>query len=292
MSSADLAASDEALKPLLHMIKDCDASNISTIRTLILKAFTDPEIFAGFDEIKLLVKDALASAPGGEALLRSLDLFSYGVYRDYMSDTSQYVALTDSQVNKLKLLTVVSLVQQSCGSTSLGTIPYATVAQELGITADDLETLRQVEEVIIACIYAGIVNGKLCQKTKILTVSSVDGPPCHARDVPPSQVSVMLETLRGLQQNLDAAVSAMEVEKTDIQGRRDAALQAWKDIKNPDSKKSADKPSSGGWPTNSNSVRMPETNRSTSASSSSTARRQTKRSRGGFGGSIEPFGRF
>ena len=191
-----MTSNSSALTSILQMIQECDSSNISMIRTLVFKAFSSPDIFCGFDQIKAAVQPALASAPDGDAILRTLDLFSYGTYKE-ASNMQQ--TLTDAQLLKLRMLTIVTLVERACLDAH-GVVPYSTVAQELSLEVDTLESNRQVEELMIACIYAGIVNGKLCQKTRSLVVSSTDGPPCRPRDV--QNVASMLESLKAMQQNL------------------------------------------------------------------------------------------
>lgn len=219
-----------ALNSILQMCKDCDQSNISTIRTLILQAFTSPDIYAGFDQIKAAVQPALASAPDGETILRTLDLFSYGTYKDIAgaSAAGSILTLTDAQMNKMRMLTILSLVEAACTEGN-GILPYANVAQELSLPTDTLESNRQVEELIIACIYAGIVHGKLCQKTRSLILSSGGGPPCRPRDV--QNVSNMLESFKSLQQNLISTVMSMEAEKSTVEKRREAEQQFLKKLK-------------------------------------------------------------
>lgn len=226
----DSRNTDAALKPLLHMCKDCDPSNVSTIRTLILTAMTSSDIYSGFDQIKAAVN--LSSAPDGEALSRSLDLFSYGTYKDYVGG-GRFMNLTDAQIQKLKMLTIVTLVERACIESS-GVLPYSTIADELGLPEDDLESLREVEEMVIACIYAGIVNGKLCQQSKSLVVSSEHGPPCRPRDVP--NVSNMLVTLKALQQNLKDCTVTLDRNKKNVQSLReqyDALMKRSKDAQKP-----------------------------------------------------------
>ena len=276
-----------ALVSILQMCKECDPSNISTIHTLILKAFTSPEIFCGFDEIKQAVQPALSSAPDGETLLRTLDLFSYGTFEDYSS--GGFMALTDAQVRKLKMLTVVTLVERAC-TESIGVLPYSIVAQELSLAADSAESLRQVEEIIIACIYAGLVNGKLCQKSASLIVSSDNGPPCFPRDV--QHVSSMLETLKALQKNLESTVMSMEADKKDVLKRREANEEFLKRAKEAagGGLKTRATSSAAAWTAGGNAS---SSNREMAAQRSSAVRRQGKRSRGGPGGPAmgDPFPR-
>jgi hypothetical protein len=190
---------------------------------------TSPDIFSGFDQIKAAV--ALSSAPDGEALSRTLDLFSYGTYKDYVG--GGFMNLTDAQIQKLKMLTILTLVERACIENN-GVLPYSTVADELGLPEDSLDSLREVEKMVIACIYAGIVNGKLCQQSKSLVVSSEHGPPCRPRDVP--NVSSMLVTLKALQQNLEDSMVTLEGNKKNVQNCReqcDALIKRSKDSQKP-----------------------------------------------------------
>jgi COP9 signalosome complex subunit 7 len=222
------------------MCKDCDPSNVSTIRTLILKAMTSPDIFSGFDQIKAAV--ALSSAPDGEALSRALDLFSYGTYKDYVE--GGFMNLTPAQIQKLKMLTVVTLVEGACIENN-GILPYSTIADVLGLPEDSLDSLREVEEMVSACIYAGIVNGKLCQQSKSLVVSSERGPPCCPRDVP--NVSNMLVSLKAFKLNLQDTMTTLEGNKKDVQNRKEqyaALLKRSKDYQKPKARAAS---SRGGW---------------------------------------------
>jgi hypothetical protein len=254
-----------SLISILQMIHDCDSSSISTIRTLVFKAFSSPDIFCGFDQIKAAVQPALTSAPDGDTILRTLDLFSYGTYKD-ASNMQQ--TLTDAQLLKLRMLTVVTLVERACLEAH-GIVPYSTVAQELSLEVDTLESNRQIEELMIACIYAGIINGKLCQKTRSLVLSSTDGPPCRPRDV--QNVSSMLKSLKTIQQNLFSTATSMELEKVNVEKRREVHTEFLKRAK---------EASASG-----RSTRAAGIPRGRSAAASSSMRRQAgKRSRGGPSG--------
>lgn len=235
-----------ALASILQMIKECD--DISTIRTLILQSFTSPEIFAGFDQIKLAVQPALAAAPDGDVILRTLDLFSYGTYKDV--STGNFMTLTDAQMLKLRMLTVLTLVERACCTQAGngGVVPYATVTQELSLPPDTLETNREVEELMIACIYAGIVHGKLCQKTRSLVVSSddADGPCCRPRDV--HNVSNMLSSLRELQKNLIGTAMSMEAEKENVEKRAEFMKRAKEAASAGNGRSTRAAAAAAGWP--------------------------------------------
>jgi hypothetical protein len=99
--------------------------NPSFIQSIILKILSDTNIYTGFSQVAtlpLIQKTLQESSAIGKSLLRTLDLFAYGTYLDYSraggtaADNSDYVKLNDGQLLKLKLLTVVSIVEQSIGS--------------------------------------------------------------------------------------------------------------------------------------------------------------------------------
>lgn len=226
-----LINSDEALKPILELAQESANSNISTIRTVVLKSLSDPRIFCGFDEIKQVLQPALTSlgTAEGDTILRTLDLFSYGNYSDYTkAPTGYYLALSDTQVFKLRQLTVLTMVQQACSSSGITrkgcVVPYQTLARELGFSdATDEAVLRQVEEVVLTCVYARVLAGQLCQKSAALFVTSRNGPPCHPRDVPLSHGSAMLDILKHFHQTkLVQAISAQDQIQQTVQVQLDA----------------------------------------------------------------------
>lgn len=53
-----------------------------------------------------------------------------------------------------------------------------------------ISSVREVEDLLIRCIYGGLLNGKLDQQLKQLDVHT-----CIGRDIHPSEIATMLETL-------------------------------------------------------------------------------------------------
>jgi len=109
----------------------------------------------------------------------ALTLFAYGTYRQYKDNSKNYPELAEPLIKKLRQLTVVSIasVQKS--------IPYPTLLQELG-----LEQVRDLEDLIIDCVYAGIIKGKLDQHEQRFQVDWAIG-----RDIRPGQVEDMVKVL-------------------------------------------------------------------------------------------------
>lgn len=75
---------------------------------------------------------------------KSLNLFAYGTYKDYLENKADYLELTPAQCKKLQHLTIATLAtQEKC-------IPYSVLLDEL-----DIKNVRDLEDLIIEAIYAG-----------------------------------------------------------------------------------------------------------------------------------------
>jgi len=109
----------------------------------------------------------------------ALTLFAYGTYKQYKENQKTYPELAEPLIKKLRQLSVVSIasVQKS--------IPYPTLLQELG-----LDHVRDLEDLIIDCMYAGIIKGKLDQHEQRFQVDWAIG-----RDIRPGQVEEMVKVL-------------------------------------------------------------------------------------------------
>jgi hypothetical protein len=92
---------------------------------------------------------------------------------------TQLPKLSEAQATKLKMLSVVTL------STKSKIISYDALMREL-----EISSVREVEDLLIRCIYGGLLEGKLDQQLKQLSVHT-----CAGRDIHPAEISAMLETL-------------------------------------------------------------------------------------------------
>jgi hypothetical protein len=79
-------------------------------------------------------------------------------------------------------------------------LPYAELQAAL-----DVPTLAALERLLVSCIYAGLVQGKLDQRTSSLEVSSAVG-----RDITPEQLPALAERLRQWQASVQDAIAALE----------------------------------------------------------------------------------
>lgn len=124
--------------------------------------------------------------------MSTVKLFAFGTIRDYaeLKDKDAVWTLTDAQLEKLRMLSVVSIARstQIRSETSSDqakakhyysslSIPYAQLAIELQIISegtqfDDKLHTRPLEDVLIQCVYSNIIAGKLDQASKAFIVES------------------------------------------------------------------------------------------------------------------------
>jgi len=239
------------LLPFLQAAEESTKSNIATIRSIVMKLLSEPNIFAGYDQIKAILQPTLLSATTataagseGDKLLQSLDLFSYGTYTDYLNNPLLYLDLTGAQVQKLRQLSVLTVVQQGCTSglpdrkDGIAMIPYKDfeVALQLPTTAaaaaegaaTESTRAREVEDMLVSCLCMGVFRGKLCQQSRSLHLS-----PRHTirpRDVPVSQIAVMVEQIRKMQSLLQNATLGLDARKEQVNDESKRMAAFWKQV--------------------------------------------------------------
>lgn len=79
-----------------------------------------------------------------DSYLNALNLFAFGTYRQYLERKDAVIELTDVMKKKLKHLTIITMaVQNKC-------LAYSDLLEQL-----DISCVRELEDLIIAAIYAG-----------------------------------------------------------------------------------------------------------------------------------------
>ncbi|KAJ8603080.1 hypothetical protein CTAYLR_006681 [Chrysophaeum taylorii] len=122
-----------------------------------------------------------------------LELFAYGRYSQYRS-TEGLPELNPQQTLKLRQLSIVSIARER------EVVPYALLHDEL-----DVADVRNLEDVIIETIYAGLVSGKMDQKSKLFRVARA-----AARDVAVEDVPAMAAKLKQWAETADKLVAALD----------------------------------------------------------------------------------
>jgi COP9 signalosome complex subunit 7 len=147
--------STAAAEQFLLLAKSVRGSSGANLVTRVLE---HPDIY-GFDEFLRLDSLKNSLKQDHPLLLSTLELFAYGTLSDYESHRSRFIPLSSSAHRKLKLLTLATLAVHA------RILPYGLLLKELQI-----ESVRELEDLIIDGIYAQIIRGKLDQLNSRLNV--------------------------------------------------------------------------------------------------------------------------
>jgi COP9 signalosome complex subunit 7 len=111
--------------------------------------------------------------------LALLQLFAYGTYTEYLTNKSDFPPLSELNVQKLRQLSIVTLAVKS------KRLKYDMLMEKL-----EVKDVRSLEDLVIGCVYAGILEAKLDQKQKEVLVNGAIG-----RDLPPGGLADMIGKL-------------------------------------------------------------------------------------------------
>jgi len=163
------------------------------VAAIILQALQNPNTFVFAELLEVPSVQQLSSGENQQSFA-TLELFAYGTFASYRENTSKYIELSPVLVKKLKQLSVVSIaaVQKS--------IPYSVLLHELA-----LENVRELEDLIIDCMYANIIKGKLDQNEQRFQVDWAMG-----RDIRPGQIEDMIRTLTAWSDKSETLMKAIQ----------------------------------------------------------------------------------
>ncbi|TGO65433.1 hypothetical protein BCON_0002g00150 [Botryotinia convoluta] len=202
-----------ALEPFLALTKSATSPRAAI--DLITRATDAPGTYI-FTELLLTPQiQALSTAPPEQAAYLSLlKIFSYGTYADYTSDPS-LPTLSAAQTLKLRQLSFLTLAKNPADLT------YPKLQSALA-----LSTPRELEDLVISAIYAGLITCTLDPYNQTVLVSSVS----PLRDLPHSTIPSMLSTLSAWSARCTTTLSSLESQiasiKADAQ-RRHRDEQDW-----------------------------------------------------------------
>ena len=150
MSSDDATAE---LKPFLLLAKSAKGAAAASLISQVLE---HPSVFV-FGELLDVsgVKDLEGSPSAGS--LELLRIFAYGTWSDYKERQAQLPALNEAQAAKLKKLTVVALAAQT-----------KVLEYDVLMRGVELRGVRELEDLIIECIYTGLLQGRLDQQVRFV----------------------------------------------------------------------------------------------------------------------------
>jgi len=193
----DSTSSSAALEGFVTLAQQPSTTGVAC-KMLIEQVLKHPQIYV-FGE--LLTEPNVLDLDNRAEFKPHLDLlriFAYGTWSDYKVKAEVLnIKLTPVMITKLKQLTVVTFASKH------KTLPYGLLLKEL-----ELSNIRELEDMIIECVYQGLVSGRLDQKKAAFEVSSSIG-----RDIGPNDVNFMINVLqkwlsssRGVQAQLEGKI--------------------------------------------------------------------------------------
>nr|XP_019003353.1 uncharacterized protein I203_04392 [Kwoniella mangroviensis CBS 8507]OCF66814.1 hypothetical protein I203_04392 [Kwoniella mangroviensis CBS 8507] len=157
------------LEPFLLLARSTKGAAAAKI---IVDATAAPGVYAFSELLELPNIQELSTDPSYQNHYRLLQLFAYGTLTDYESNPSSYPSLSPTHILKLKHLTVVSLALQ-----------HRSLTYDQLLSALRLDTIRQLEDLIIDVIYAGLLGGKMHHHEKVLRIDWVSGRDLQEKDL-------------------------------------------------------------------------------------------------------------
>ncbi|CAF2361428.1 unnamed protein product [Rotaria sp. Silwood2] len=147
--------SSAAAQQFLLLAKSVRGSSAVDLVTRVLE-HQDIYGFNEFLRLESLVNSLKQDHP---LVLSTLELFAYGTISDYELQRSRFLNLSPLARRKLQLLTLASLAIHA------RILPYELLLKQLQI-----ESIRELEDLIIDGIYAQVIRGKLDQLNNRLNV--------------------------------------------------------------------------------------------------------------------------
>lgn len=86
--------------------------------------------------------------------LNTLQLFAFDTYQTYKKDPKKYIELKPVMEKKLKMITIAEMASQQ--STTQQSLKYSHLMKEL-----DIKNIRELEDLIIDCMYNDLIKGTL-----------------------------------------------------------------------------------------------------------------------------------
>jgi COP9 signalosome complex subunit 7 len=218
-----------ALEPFLALSKS--ATSPRAAADLITRATSAPNTFIFTELLETPQIQALASSDEFAPYLTLIRIFSYGTYAS-LSEASNLPTLNDAQKLKLRQLSLLSLardanIHPNQPGDSAPVLGYASLLARL-----DLGSPRELEELVISTIYAGLIDAKLDPKNELVRTNRV----AALRDVAPgsasedSAIGGLLSSLQAFAGRCEATMHSLEAQMSELRAdadKRAAQATAW-----------------------------------------------------------------
>jgi len=196
-------------------------ANMENVHKVVLQIVQDPEVHV-FGEV--LQEPAILQLKQDESFkewIHMLEIFAYGTWRD-AQDCKLWSIIGDEAKKKLQRLTIVQLACQQ------KQLHYSTIMETLG-----MDSVRELEDLIIDCIEYRLVRGKLDQKQQLFQVEWTMG-----RDVATtSQLDEMIDgfcrwenNAQLLLQKLNSQLSYIQQKETEFEMERSTSIKQMESV--------------------------------------------------------------
>ncbi|EHK39986.1 uncharacterized protein TrAtP1_006014 [Trichoderma atroviride] len=191
-----------ALEPFLALSKS--ATSPRAAADLVTRATSAPNTFLFTELLQTPQIQALAASQEFTAYLTLLQIFSYGSYGTYHA-TADLPTLNDTQTLKLRQLSLLSLASDR------SSLSYDALQKALGLSSP-----REVEDLVITAIYAGLLHATLDPARQAVSVTSV----APLRDLAPGTIPDVIGALQNWAGRCQSTLGDLEEQ---IKNIRDAA---------------------------------------------------------------------
>jgi len=173
---------DTIVDPLENFKMLAEGTKGEALTYVITNLIKEKNVFV-FGEILNVqsVKD-LGNNPAFKSYLDLLKIFAYGSYPEFKAKEKELKLkdkLEGKALTKLKMLSIVEAASKH------KFLSYEKLQKDL-----DVESVRALEDLVIDCVYANLLQGKLDQRKKAFEVQWVMG-----RDLGPTEVADMMSTV-------------------------------------------------------------------------------------------------
>lgn len=181
---------------------------VSTIE----RALRAKDAFLFGELLELPSIQALEADPAHQRVFALLRLFASGTYGDFKAaPEGSYPALDAVLLDKLKVITLLTL------ASSRKSLAYSELMGSL-----DVASSSELEQLVIAAVYSGLLTARMDQRAQIVQVSH-----CAGRDVrtDPSQLAALHGQLSTWSDSIHRAMGALQGQIDWISQQREAAAK-------------------------------------------------------------------
>jgi len=179
---------------LIYYLSAARGATAKTATEICIQATSDPALHV-FGELLQSPSIFALQGTAEQKFYDLLRLFAYGTVDDYKQNPDRFPQFTGNHWKKLRMLTLVSLANKN------NFLNYSLLMEKLSLT-----TVREVEDVVLDAIYAGLVRARMDQRAAVVEIMSAAGRDVHT----PDGVTEMIGVLRSWVDRSAQLVSAID----------------------------------------------------------------------------------